>query len=128
MKTTTEEKPMRMLNPVHPGRFLRTEVIEAHELSVTEAAKILRVSRPTLSSLLNARADLSGDMALRFEKAFGVDMETLMRMQNSYDIARTRGRAKKIRVQRYESRRVAVQGPSSIGRSQFRSKELSATK
>ena len=88
--------------PVHPGRFLRTEIIEAHNLSVTEAAKILRVSRPTLSSLLNARADLSGDMALRFEKAFGVDMETLMRMQNTYDIARTRGREKKIHVGRYE--------------------------
>ena len=51
---------MRMLNPVHPGRFLRTEIIEAHDLSVTEAAKILRVSRPTLSSLLNAKAGLSG--------------------------------------------------------------------
>ena len=93
---------MRMLNPVHPGRFLRSAIIEAHDLSVTEAAKVLRVSRPTLSSLLNAKADLSGDMALRFEKAFGVDMETLMRMQNSYDIAQTRSRAKKIRVDRYE--------------------------
>jgi addiction module HigA family antidote len=93
---------MRMLNPVHPGFFLRTEIIEAHGLSVTEAAKILRVSRPTLSSLLNAKAGLSGDMALRFEKAFGIDMETLMRMQNSYDIAQTRQRAKSIRVKRYE--------------------------
>ena len=90
---------MRMLNPVHPGRFLRTEIIEAHDLSVTDAARILRVSRPTLSSLLNARADLSGDMALRFEKAFGVDMDTLMRMQNSYDIARPkqhRGQSRKV--------------------------------
>ncbi len=63
---------MRMLNPVHPGRFQRTEIIEAHDLSVTDAAKILRVSRPTLSSLLNTKADLSAEMALRFEKAFGV--------------------------------------------------------
>lgn len=92
---------MRMLNPVHPGSFLRTEIIEAYGLSVTEAAKILRVSRPTLSSLLNAKAALSGEMALRFEKAFGVDMGTLMRMQNSYDIAQTRNRAKSIRVDRY---------------------------
>lgn len=92
---------MRMLNPVHPGHFLRTEVIDAHGLSVTNAAKILRVSRPTLSSLLNAKANLSGDMALRFEKAFGVDMETMMRMQNSYDIARARTREKHIRVGRY---------------------------
>ena len=92
---------MRMLNPVHPGRFLRSEVVEAHGLSVTETAKILRVSRPTLSSLLNARADLSGNMALRFEKAFGVDMETLMRMQNSYDIAQARKRMDDIQVDRY---------------------------
>ena len=98
---------MRMLNPIHPGRFLRTEVIEAHDLSVTEAAKILRVSRPTLSSLLNAKADLSGGMAMRFEKAFGVDMETLMRMQNSFDIAQTRREAKKINVERYEPRPAA---------------------
>jgi addiction module HigA family antidote len=98
---------MRMLNPVHPGRFLRTEIIEAHKLTVTEAAKILRVSRPTLSSLLNAKANLSGEMALRFEKAFGVDMDTLMRMQNSFDIAQTRSQAKRIHVQRYQPRPAA---------------------
>ena len=98
---------MRMLNPVHPGRFLRTEIIDAYGLSVTAAAKVLGVSRPTLSSLLNGKAALSGDMALRFEKAFGVDMETLMRMQNSYDIARTRSREKKIRVARYEPQTAA---------------------
>jgi addiction module HigA family antidote len=96
-----------MLNPVHPGRFLRIEIIEAHGLTVTEAAKILRVSRPTLSSLLNAKADLSGEMALRFEKAFGVDMDTLMRMQNSFDIAQTRSQAKMIHVQRYQPRPAA---------------------
>jgi antitoxin HigA-1 len=74
---------------------------------VTEAAKILRVARPTLSSLLNAKADLSGDMALRFEKAFGADMETLMRMQKSFDIAQTRSRAKAIKVNRYHPRSAA---------------------
>ncbi len=96
-----------MLNPVHPGRFLRTEIIQAHALTVTEAAKILHVSRPTLSSLLNGKADLSGEMALRFEKAFGIDMDTLMRMQNSFDIAQTRSRAKKIQVERYRPQPVA---------------------
>ena len=95
---------MRMLNPVHPGRFLRTEVIEAYGLTVTEAARILRVARPTLSTLLNAKGDLSGEMAMRFEKAFGLDMETLMRMQNSYDIARTRRGAGEIRVERFAPR------------------------
>jgi antitoxin HigA-1 len=107
MKIITKEKLMRMANPVHPGRFLRTEIIEAYRLSVTDAARILRVSRPTLSSLLNAKSDLSGEMALRFEKGFGVDMDVLMRMQNSYDIARTRAGEKRIRVERYEPRPVA---------------------
>ncbi len=96
-----------MRSPIHPGRFLRTEVIEAHDLSVTEAAKVIGVSRPTLSSFLNAKAGLSGDMALRFEKAFGVDMDTLMGMQSSWDIVRTRSREKKIRVDRYKPRPAA---------------------
>ena len=53
MKTITKGQLERMHNPVHPGRFLRTEIIQAHALSVTEAARILQVSRPTLSNLLN---------------------------------------------------------------------------
>lgn len=91
---------MPMKNPPHPGDFIRTEIIEPAGLSVTAAAAALQVSRPTLSSLLNARAGLSGDMALRIEKAFGVKMDTLMRMQASYDIAQTRKREKQITVQR----------------------------
>ena len=93
---------MRMLNPTHPGEFIRTEILLPLNLSVTAAARALAVSRPALSSLLNARADLSGDMALRIEKAFGVKMDTLMRMQSSYGIARTRSREKQIRVRRYQ--------------------------
>ena len=91
---------MPMKNPPHPGDFIRTEIIEAAGLSVTAAAAALQVSRPALSSLLNGKADLSGNMALRIEKAFGVKMDTLMRMQSSYDIARTRKREKQIRVRR----------------------------
>jgi len=89
---------MPMKNPPHPGDFIRTEIIVPAGLSVTAAAAALRVARPTLSSLLNGRADLSGDMALRIEKAFGVKMDTLMRMQASYDIAQTRKRSKRIHV------------------------------
>jgi len=92
---------MPMKNPPHPGDFIRTEIIEPAGLSVTDAAKALQVSRPALSSLLNGKADLSGDMALRIEKAFGVKMDTLMRMQASYDIARTRQREREIRVRRF---------------------------
>ena len=91
---------MAMKNPPHPGDFIRTEILEPAGLTVTAAAAALQVSRPALSSLLNGKASLSGDMALRIEKAFGVRMETLMRMQSSYDIAQTRKREGKIRLRR----------------------------
>jgi addiction module HigA family antidote len=94
---------MPIKNPPHPGDFIRTEIIQPVGLSVTAAAVALHVSRPELSSLLNGSADLSGDMALRIEKAFGVKMDTLMRMQASYDIAQTRKREKKIRVPRFHT-------------------------
>ncbi len=97
---------MPMFNPPHPGDFIRTEIIEPTGLSVTAAAKVLGVSRPTLSSLLNGKADLFGDMAMRIEKAFGVKMDTLMRMQASYDIARTRKRQSAIKVARYRAEAV----------------------
>jgi addiction module HigA family antidote len=93
---------MRMLNPVHPGLFIKTEIVEAHGLSVTDAAKILKVSRPTLSTLLNGHSSLSGNMALRIEQAFGVNMETLMRMQSSFDIAQTRKLLGAVRLERYQ--------------------------
>ena len=91
---------MPIKNPPHPGDFIRTEIIQPAGLSVTAAAAALRVSRPALSSLLNGKANLSGDMALRIEKAFGVKMDTLMRMQAAYDIAQTRKRETKIHVRR----------------------------
>ena len=93
---------MRMLNPPHPGAFIATEVIKPLGLSIAAAAMVLGVSRPALSNLLNSNAGLSGDMALRIEKAFGVRMDTLMRMQSSYDIARTRERQNTIRIRRYQ--------------------------
>ena len=99
---------MPMLNPPHPGELIRTEIIEPLGLSVTAAAKVLHVSRPALSSLLNGKADLSGEMALRIEKAFGPKMDTLMRIQSAYGIARTRKRQSKIRVRRYRRAQVAA--------------------
>ncbi len=88
-----------MADPLHPGEFVRTEILEPRDLTVVEAAQVLGVSRPALSAFLNGRSDLSGMMALRIEKAFGVRMETLMQMQASRDIARTRSREDEIRVQ-----------------------------
>ena len=88
----------RMKNPAHPGGFIKHEIIEPLELTVTAAAKALGVTRATLSTLLNERAHLSPEMALRVEKAFGVSMDTLMRMQNSYDIAQARKREDEVKV------------------------------
>lgn len=90
-----------MLTPPHPESFIRTEVLEPLGLSVSAAARALKVSRPTLPTLLNGKGELSGGIALRLEKAFGVDVETLMLMQSSYNIARTRPLAGRIRVPRY---------------------------
>jgi antitoxin HigA-1 len=94
----------RMKSPAHPGGFIRHEIIEPLGLSVTGAAEALGVTRATLSTLLNEHAHLSPEMALRIEKAFGVSMDTLMRMQNSYDIAQTRKRAEEIKVVPYRGK------------------------
>ena len=94
-----------MMNaPSHPGRFVWTEVIQPLGLSVTDAAQALGVTRPALSKFLNGRANLSPEMALRIEKAFGVAMDTLMRMQGSYDIAEARKNEKKIHVIPFQGR------------------------
>ena len=71
---------------------------------MTDAARVLGVTRAALSAFLNERASLSPDMAIRIEKAFDVSMETLMRMQNSYDIAQARSREGEITVNRYVSK------------------------
>ncbi len=90
------------MTPSHPGDFVRTEVIAELGLSVTRAAAVLGVRRATLSDLLNGNAALSPEMALRIEKAFGVSMDLLLRMQAWYDAARMRARASEISVRRYE--------------------------
>src|SRR3546814_17944370 len=97
---------IRLKNPAHPGGFIKHEIIEPLGLSVTAAADVLGVTRATLSTLLNERAHLSPEMALRVEKAFGVSMDTLMRMQNSYDIAQTRTRAGEIKVAPFKGKPV----------------------
>jgi addiction module HigA family antidote len=95
---------IRMKAPAHPGGFVKTEVIEPLGLSVTAAADVLGVTRAALSALLNERADLSPEMAIRIEKAFGVSMETLMRMQNSFDIAEARKKAVGVNVAPYSGK------------------------
>lgn len=99
---------MTMHSPPHPGDFVRTEILKPLALSVSAAAKVLGVSRPTLSTLLNGHSDLSGEMALRLEKAFGVKMDTLMRMQSAFDIAKARKKAAKIKVKRYAAAELSL--------------------
>ncbi len=92
---------IRFARPPHPGQFIRLEILDPLGLSVTQAAKVIGVTRPTLSALLNERASLSPEMALRIEKAFGPKMDTLLRMQTAYEIAQARQWAGKIKVKRY---------------------------
>jgi addiction module HigA family antidote len=92
---------MPMKNPPHPSDLIRTEIIEALGLNVSKAAEILRVRRATLSDLLHGKSALTAEMALRIEKAFGPDMNHLLRMQLAYDVAQTRQRARGISIKRY---------------------------
>jgi addiction module HigA family antidote len=90
-----------MKNPPHPGDLIRTEIIDALGLSVSKASEILKVRRATLSDLLHGKAALTPEMALRIEKAFGPDMDHLLRMQLAYDVAQTRQHSSDIAVKRY---------------------------
>ena len=82
-----------MKNPPHPGGIICRHVLAPLGLTISEAAKVLHVSRPALSNLVNERVALSPEMAIRFEKAFGADMETLMALQHAHDVALQRANA-----------------------------------
>src|SRR5437762_14191530 len=90
------------MKPSHPGEFIREEILVELGLSVARAAEILGVRRATLSDLVNGNAALSPEMALRIEKAFGVNMDTLLRMQAWYDSYSMRQRAGEIDVKRFD--------------------------
>ena len=93
-------KEIVLLSPAHIGAFVR-EVIEGHGLNVTSAAQVLGVTRQALSVLVNEHGGLSPEMALRIEKAFGVKMDTMLRMQIAWEIAATRKRQGEVTVERY---------------------------
>ncbi len=92
---------MPMKNPPHVGRVIWHGVFEPLGLSVTKGANILGVRRATLSDLINGKAALTAEMALRIHKAFGPDVGHLMRMQVAYEVAQVQKRAKAIKVKRY---------------------------
>jgi addiction module HigA family antidote len=89
------------MSPPHPGEFIRDEILAELNLNVGQAAKILDVRRATLSDLVNGRAALSPEMALRIEKAFGLNLETMLRMQAWHDAKAMRSRAGKVKVKPY---------------------------
>jgi addiction module HigA family antidote len=83
---------------VHPGDWLKSEVVDPHCVSINRLAACFHVTRQTLRNLFNGHTALSADMAIRFEKAFGVKADTLMRMQTTFDMAQARARADDIIV------------------------------
>lgn len=85
---------------IHPGPWLRRNVLEPFGVNVSDAARHLRVTRPPLSNLLNGKAALSPEMAVRFEKAFGISAATILRMQSAYDLAQIELTADSIEVER----------------------------
>lgn len=94
---------MSMHNPPHPGGIVRRQCLEPLDLSVTEAAKGLGVTRQALSDLLNGKAGISVDMAIRLSKAFGSSAETWLGLQIAYDLARARDRARAIKVRSFKA-------------------------
>ena len=91
---------MPMKNPPHPGRSIRTACLEPLSLSVTEGARVLGVTRQALNNVVNGKAAISPEMAIRLAKAFGSTAETWLRMQIAYDLAAARKDESKIKVRR----------------------------
>lgn len=105
---------MPMKNPPHPGGIVKDCLAELG-LSVTEAAKVLDVTRPTLSRVINEKSAISPEMALRLAKAFGSTAEMWLRMQTAYDLAQARRHADTSKVRRYEPSHAAVEHPVLAG-------------
>ncbi len=91
---------MPMKNPAHPGRIVRSACLEPLGLSVTEGARILGVTRQTLTKVVNGKSGVSAEMAIRLAKAFGSTADVWVRMQASYDLAQARKDEGKIKVRR----------------------------
>ena len=87
---------------LHPGLWLRDEMVKPHKVQIAELARHLGVSRQALSGLLNGKADLTADMAIRFEKAFGLSADSLCRMQSAFALAQARADAGDIKVTLWE--------------------------
>jgi len=98
---------MPMKNPSHPGSVIREACLEPLNLTVTEAAKILGVSRQALNNVVNEKSAVSAEMAIRLSKAFGSTPDMWVRMQAAYDLAQARKNESMIQVTRYRPRPAA---------------------
>ena len=99
---------MRMKNPPHPGRIVRQECIEPLGLTVTQAARSLGVTRQALNNLVNCKAGVSTEMAIRLSKAFGSSPEVWLGMQMEYDLAQAEKKAGHIKVERIKQKTIAA--------------------
>lgn len=96
---------MAMKEPPHPGLSIRYDCLEPLELSVTEAAKVLEVTRQALNNVVNGKAGISSDMAICLDKAFGGTAEAWFALQTAYDLAQARQRARGLSIKRYSATR-----------------------
>ena len=102
---------MTMKNPPHPGLSVRHDCIEPLDLTITEAADILGVTRQALNNLVNGKSGISPEMAIRLDKAFGGGAETWLRLQMAYDLAQARQHGGEIKVKRVVRRKVEEPRP-----------------
>ena len=93
---------MPMYNPPPPGQSIRVSCLEPYDLTVTEGAKILGVTRQALSNVVNGKSAISSEMAIRLAKAFGGTPEVWLRMQLAYDLVQAKKKTGKIKVKRYQ--------------------------
>ncbi len=91
-----------MKNPPHPGLSVKHDCLEPLHLSVTKSAEILGVTRQTLNDLVHCHRDISPEMALRLDMAFGGGAETWLRLQAAYDLAQARNKLPALDIKRYE--------------------------
>ena len=92
---------MPMHNPSHPGELVREECLEPLGLSVTEAARVLGVTRQALNNVVNEKSRITPEMAIRLEKAFGGEADFWLRLQTAFDLAQARQSEDQIAVRRY---------------------------
>ncbi len=90
---------MPMKKPNHPGDLIR-DCLDELKINVTDGARALGVTRPTLSRILNGKASVSPEMAVRLEKALGSSAGFWLRLQLNFDLAQVRARSAKIQVRR----------------------------